>query len=103
MEQQVKLQISAEGIVALPHSLISRLDLRLGDEVLARVDGGKIVLHRMNHRRGPRSEPRPVGFGSGDFHLPDGWEAPMNDEDLDDFLGASASDVFRTVAGEGMA
>jgi bifunctional DNA-binding transcriptional regulator/antitoxin component of YhaV-PrlF toxin-antitoxin module len=87
MEQQVdKLQISAEGIVALPHSLLSRLDLRLGDEILARVDGGKIILHRMNPRRGPRSGPRPVGFGSGDFHFPEGWDAPMNDDEVDDFL-----------------
>jgi hypothetical protein len=87
MEQQVdKLQISAEGVVALPHSLISTLDLRLGDEILARVDGAKIVLHRMNPHRGSRSEPRPVGFGRGDFRLPEGWDAPMNDDEVDDFL-----------------
>jgi len=87
MEQQVdRLQVSAEGIVALPHSLISRLDLRSGDDILARADGVKIVLHRLNLRRGPRSEPRPVGFGSGDFHLPEGWETPMSDDEADDFL-----------------
>jgi hypothetical protein len=87
MEQQVdRLQVSAEGVVALPNSLISRLDLRSGDEILARTDGVKIVIHRMNLRRGPRSEPRPVGFGSEDFHLPEGWEAPMSDDEADDFL-----------------
>ncbi|HXB70009.1 MAG TPA: hypothetical protein VNY05_17280 [Candidatus Acidoferrales bacterium] len=87
MNQQIdRLQVSAEGVVALPHSLISRLDLRSGDEILARTDGAKIVLHRINPRRNPRSEPRPLGFGSGDFHLPDGWEAPMNDDEVDDFL-----------------
>ena len=87
MEQQVdKLQISAEGTVALPHSLVSRLDLRTGDEVLARVDGAKIVLHRMNPRRRAPSEQRPVGFGRGDFNLPEGWEAPMSDDEVDDFL-----------------
>jgi antitoxin component of MazEF toxin-antitoxin module len=49
MERQIdRLQISAEGVVALPHSLVSRLDLHSGDEILARVDGAKIVLHRMN-------------------------------------------------------
>ena len=70
MEQQVdRLQVGAEGVVALPRSLASRLD-----------------LHRMNPRRGPRSEPRPVGFGRGDFHLPEGWEAPMSDGEVDDFL-----------------
>ena len=87
MNQQIdRLQVSAEGVVALPHSLISRLDLRSGDEILARTDGAKIVLHRINPRRNPRSEPRPLGFGSGDFHLPDGWEAPMNDDEVDDLL-----------------
>ena len=87
MEQQVdRLQVSAEGVVALPHSLVSRLDLRSGDEILARTDGATIVLHRMNPRRGPRSEPRPVGFGRGDFQLPEGWEAPMSDGEADDFL-----------------
>ena len=87
MEQQVdKLQVSAEGVVALPRSLASRLDLRSGDEILARTDGARIVLHRMNPRRGPRSEPRPVGLGRGDFHLPEGWETPMSDGEADDFL-----------------
>jgi len=60
--------------------------LRSGDEILARVDGSKIVLYRMNPRRIARSEPRPMGFGSGDFHLPEGWDAPMNDDEIDDFL-----------------
>jgi len=87
MEQQVdRLQVGAEGVVALPSSLASRLDLQTGDEILARSDGARIVLHRMNPRRGPRSEPRPVGLGSGDFHLPEGWEAPMSDDEVDDFL-----------------
>jgi hypothetical protein len=87
MERQIdKLQISAEGVVALPHSLVSRLDLKSGDELLARVDGAKIVLHRMNPRRIARSEPRPLGFGSGDFQLPEGWERPMTDDEVDDFL-----------------
>jgi antitoxin component of MazEF toxin-antitoxin module len=87
MERQIdKLQISAEGVVALPHSLVSSLDLRSGDEILARVDGAKIILHRMNPRRIARSEPRPVGFGSRDFQLPEGWERPMTDDEVDDFL-----------------
>jgi len=87
MERQIdKLQISAEGVVALPHSLVSCLDLRSGDEILARVDGAKIVLHRMNPRRIGRSEPRPVGFGSRDFQLPEGWERPLTDDEVDDFL-----------------
>ena len=87
MNQQIdRLEVSAEGVVALPHSLVSRLDLRSGDEILARTDGAKIVLHRLNPRRSQRSEPRPLGFGSGDFHLPEGWEAPMTDEEVDNFI-----------------
>lgn len=87
MERQIdKLQISAEGVVALPHSLVTCLDLRSGDEILARVDGTKIVLHRMNPQRIARSEPRPVGFGSQDFKLPEGWQRPMTDDEVDDFL-----------------
>ena len=87
MERQIdKLQISAEGVVALPHSLASCLELRSGDEMLARVDGAKIVLHRMNPRRIARSDPRPVGFGSEDFQLPESWERPMTDDEVDDFL-----------------
>jgi hypothetical protein len=87
MEGQIdKLQISAEGVVALPRSLVSSLDLRSGDEILARVDGAKIVLHRMNPRRIARSEPRPLGFGSQDFQLPEGWERPMTDDEANDFL-----------------
>ena len=87
MERQIdKLQISAEGVVALQHSLVSSLDLRFGGEILARVDGAKIILHRMNPRRIARSEPRPVGFGSRDFQLPEGWERPMTDHEVDDFL-----------------
>ena len=86
MDQQIdRLQVSAEGVVALPHSLISRLDLRSGDEIPARTDGAKIVLLRINPRRSLRSEPRPLGFGSGDFHPPEGWEAPMNDDEVDAF------------------
>ena len=84
MERQIdKLQISAEGVVALPHSLVSSLDLQSGDEILARVDGAKIVLHRMNPRRIARSEPRPLGFGTGDFQLPQGWEKPMTGDEVD--------------------
>jgi hypothetical protein len=49
-------------------------------------DGAKIILHRMNPRRIACSEPRPVGFGSRDFQLPEGWEKPMTDDELDDFL-----------------
>jgi antitoxin component of MazEF toxin-antitoxin module len=87
MERQIdKLQISAEGVVALPHSLVSCLDLQSRDEILARVDGAKIVLHRMNPRRIASSESRPVGFGSRDFQLPEGWERPMTDDEVDDFL-----------------
>jgi hypothetical protein len=40
----------------------------------------------MNPRRIARSEPRPLGFGSGDFQLPEGWERPMTDDEVDDFL-----------------
>jgi hypothetical protein len=84
MEQQVdRLQIGIEGVVALPPSLVSHLDLRSGDELVARADGSKIVLHRMSRRR---AKPRPLGFGAGDFLLPEGWERPMSDEEADDFL-----------------
>jgi len=87
MERQIdKLQISAEGVVALPHSLVRCLDLLSGDDIFARVDGAKIVLHRMNPRRIARTEPRPVGFGSQDFQLPEGWEKRMTDDEVDDLL-----------------
>jgi bifunctional DNA-binding transcriptional regulator/antitoxin component of YhaV-PrlF toxin-antitoxin module len=81
-----KIQISDEGVVALPHSLTSALQLQPGDEVVVQVEGTKIVLQRMNPKRVRRLEPRPLGYGKGDFDLPEGWEAPMTDEEADDFL-----------------
>jgi len=87
MQREIdKVQISDEGIVALPHSVTSALHLQPGDEVMVQLDGMKVVLQRMNPKRINRSEPRPLGHGRGDVHLTEGWEAPMTDEEADDFL-----------------
>jgi len=87
MQQEIdKVQISDEGVVALPHSITSALHLQAGDEVIVRLEGTRVVVHRMNPHRVARSEPRPLGYGRGDFRLPEGWEAPMTDEEADDFL-----------------
>ena len=87
MQQEIdKIQISDEGVVALPQSVTDALQLQPGDEVIVRVEGTRIVLERMNPKRVRRSEPRPLGHGRGDFHLPEGWEAPMTDEEADDFV-----------------
>jgi bifunctional DNA-binding transcriptional regulator/antitoxin component of YhaV-PrlF toxin-antitoxin module len=80
------IQISDEGVVALPQSVTSALRLQAGDEVMVETDGTKVVLHRLNPKRVGRLEPRPLGRGRGDFELPEGWEAPMTDEEADDFL-----------------
>lgn len=80
------LRISEEGVVALPSSLASRLSMMAGDEVLASVGDGRIVIHRMNPKRKHRGEPRPLGHGQGDFHLPEGWDAPLDRDEADDFL-----------------
>jgi bifunctional DNA-binding transcriptional regulator/antitoxin component of YhaV-PrlF toxin-antitoxin module len=81
-----KIQISDEGVVALPHSITSSLGLQPGDKLFVRLDGTKIVLQRMNPKRIARSEPRPMGHGRGEVHMQEGWEAPMTDEEADDFL-----------------
>jgi bifunctional DNA-binding transcriptional regulator/antitoxin component of YhaV-PrlF toxin-antitoxin module len=81
-----KVQISDDGIVALPSSVTSVLRLQPGDEVIVEIDEAKLVLHRMNPKRIARGEPRPLGYGKGDFVLPEGWEAPMTDDEADDFL-----------------
>ncbi len=87
MQQEIdKVQISDEGIVALPSSVTSALHLQPGDEVMVQIEGTRVVLHQMNPKRIARSEPRPLGYGKGDFLLPEGWEAPMTDEEVDDFL-----------------
>jgi bifunctional DNA-binding transcriptional regulator/antitoxin component of YhaV-PrlF toxin-antitoxin module len=87
MQQEIdKVQISDEGIVALPSSVTSALHLQPGDEVIVQVDGTRLVLQRMNPKRIARLEPRPLGHGKGDVHLTEGWEAPMTDEEADDFL-----------------
>ena len=87
MQQEIdKVQISDEGTVALPSSVTSALHLQPGDEVIVQIDGAKLVLQRMNPKRIARSQPRPLGYGKGDFLLPEGWEAPMTDEEADDFL-----------------
>jgi bifunctional DNA-binding transcriptional regulator/antitoxin component of YhaV-PrlF toxin-antitoxin module len=87
VQQEVdKIQISEDGVVAIPHSLASSLNLQPGDEVIVCLEGTKIVLQRMNPKRIARSEPRPLGYGRGEVHLPEGWEAPMTDEEADDFL-----------------
>jgi bifunctional DNA-binding transcriptional regulator/antitoxin component of YhaV-PrlF toxin-antitoxin module len=87
MQQEIdKVQISDDGIVALPHSLTSSLNLRPGDEVIVRLDGTRIVLQRLNPKRIRRAEPRPLGQGRGELHLPEGWDAPMTDDEADDFL-----------------
>jgi bifunctional DNA-binding transcriptional regulator/antitoxin component of YhaV-PrlF toxin-antitoxin module len=87
MVQEIdKIQISDEGVVALPLSVTSALHLQPGDEVIVHFDGTKLVLQRMNPKRVRRSEPRPLGYGRGDVHLIEGWEAPMTDEEADDFL-----------------
>jgi antitoxin component of MazEF toxin-antitoxin module len=87
MQQEIdKVQIGEDGVVALPFSLTSSLNLQSGDEVIVRLDGSKIVVERMNPKRVARSEPRPLGHGKGDVHLTEGWEAPMTDEEADDFL-----------------
>jgi bifunctional DNA-binding transcriptional regulator/antitoxin component of YhaV-PrlF toxin-antitoxin module len=80
------LKISEEGVVALPNSLVSGLSLSPGDDVLASVGDGRIILYRMNPKRQHREQPRPVGHGRGDFELPDGWDIPMNSSEADDFL-----------------
>jgi hypothetical protein len=53
---------------------------------MVQLDGMKVVLQRMNPKRINRSEPRPLGHGRGHVHLTEGWEAPMTDEEADDFL-----------------
>ena len=87
MQQEIdKIQISDEGVVGLPHSITSALHLKPGDEVIARLDGTRIVLQRMNPKRVRRSEPRPLGHAKGEFHLPERWELPMTDDEVDEFL-----------------
>jgi bifunctional DNA-binding transcriptional regulator/antitoxin component of YhaV-PrlF toxin-antitoxin module len=87
VQQEIdKIQISDEGVVALPHSVTSALGLQPGDEVFVLLDGTKVVLQRMNPKRIARSEPRPVGHGRDEVHMQEGWEAPMTDEEVDDFL-----------------
>jgi bifunctional DNA-binding transcriptional regulator/antitoxin component of YhaV-PrlF toxin-antitoxin module len=87
VQQEIdKVQISDEGVVALPHSVTSALDLRPGDEVIVHLEGSKIVLQPMNSKRTRRTEPRPFGEGRGEVHFTEGWEAPMTDEEADDFL-----------------
>jgi hypothetical protein len=86
MQEIDTIQISDEGIVALPQSITNALRLQAGDEVIVQLEGSKLVLHRMNAKRVGRLEPRPLGHGRGDFDLPEGWEAPMTDEEADDFL-----------------
>lgn len=87
MQQEIdKVQISDEGVVALPQSITNALRLQPGDEVIVRLEGTEVVLLRANPRRIARAEPRPLGYGRGDFTLPEGWEAPMTDEEADDFL-----------------
>lgn len=87
VQQEIdKIQISEEGVVALPHSVTRALRLQPGDEVMVQLDGTKVVLRRMNPKRVHRSEPRPFGQGRGDVRLTEGWEAPMTDEEADDFL-----------------
>jgi len=86
MQEIDTIQISDEGIVALPKSVTSALRLQAGDEVMVQLEGTKLVLHRMNPKRLARLEARPLGHGRGDFDLPEGWEAPMTDEEADDFL-----------------
>ena len=77
MQQEIdKIQISDEGVVALPHSIASALDLKAGDEVVVRLEGTKVVLDRMNPKRIARSEPRPLGHGRGEVHMQEGWGAP---------------------------
>lgn len=86
MQEIDTIQISDEGIVALPQSVTTALRLQAGDEVMVETVGAKVVLHRLNQKRVGRSEPRPLGHGRGDFELPEGWEAPMTDQEADDFL-----------------
>jgi AbrB family looped-hinge helix DNA binding protein len=87
MQQEIdRVQVSDEGVVALPYSVRSSLNLKPGDEVIVHLDGSRVVLQRMNPKRVGRSEPRPLGHGKGDIHLREGWETPMTDEEVDDFL-----------------
>jgi hypothetical protein len=87
VQQEIdKIQISDEGVVGLPHSIASALQVQPGDEVIVRLDGGRVVVQRMNPKRIARSEPRPMGHGRGEVHMQEGWEAPMTDEEADDFL-----------------
>jgi bifunctional DNA-binding transcriptional regulator/antitoxin component of YhaV-PrlF toxin-antitoxin module len=87
VQQEIdKIQISDEGVVALPYSITSALQVQPGDEVIVRLDEGKVVVQRMNPKRIARSEPRPMGHGRGEVHMQEGWEAPMTDEEADDFL-----------------
>jgi hypothetical protein len=87
VQQEIdKIQISDEGVVALPHSITSALRPQPGDEVIVRLEGAEGVLLRMNPKRAARSEPRPLGHGRGEITLPEGWEAPMTDQEADDFL-----------------
>jgi len=90
-----KIQISDEGVVALPYSITSSLGLQPGDTVFVRLEGGKIVLQRLNPKRIGRSEPRPVGHGRGEVHMQEGWDAAMTDEEADDFLnGRCVSRIY---------
>jgi bifunctional DNA-binding transcriptional regulator/antitoxin component of YhaV-PrlF toxin-antitoxin module len=87
VQQEIdKIQISDEGVVALPHSIASALDLKAGDEVIVRLEGTKVVLHRMNPKRIARLEPRPFGQAKDEVRMQEGWEAPMTDKEVDDFL-----------------
>lgn len=87
MQQEIdKIQISDEGVVALPQSITSALRLQPGDEVILRLEGTGVVLLRVNPKRASRTEPRPLGHGRGELTLPEGWEAPMTDQEADDFL-----------------
>ena len=52
---------------------------------------GLIVVHERAAHRGPRSEPRPGRIWEEIFRLPEGWDAPMNDDAVGEFLNERIS------------
>ncbi|MFN7923866.1 MAG: hypothetical protein U0Q16_27435 [Bryobacteraceae bacterium] len=71
--------------LALPQSLATHLHLEPGERVVAIAEESRVVIQRLQ-RRVPRLESRPLGIARGDFELPEGWEKPMTDEEVDDFI-----------------
>ncbi|HXB67972.1 MAG TPA: type II toxin-antitoxin system Phd/YefM family antitoxin [Candidatus Acidoferrales bacterium] len=68
-------------------SNLSRLlkEVAGGEKVVIMRDG-KPVAELVPYRE-PRRKKRRLGFDTAPFEMPEGWERPMTDEEVDAFLG----------------